>query len=69
MTYKLPEPDPTRAAIVDKIEEAQRLISNAMDMAKVHGLDSRGGPWRPLDQAYAWLQQANRRARSNPRQR
>lgn len=69
MTYKLPEPDPTRALIVDKIEEVQRAISMAMDLAKIHGLDARGGPYRPLDQAYAWLVQVNRRARSTTRKR
>lgn len=58
-----PKTKPTRANIVKRIQAAQAAIDGAMDLVKAAGLTDRGGPLLPLDKAYAWLVDANRKAR------
>lgn len=58
-----PKTKPTRANIVHRIEAAQAAIDGAMDLVKKADLTGRNDPLKPLDNAYQWLVEANRRAR------
>lgn len=63
MTQWSSKTKPTRANILIRIEAALAASNGAMDLVKAAGMSGRGGPLRPLDQAYNWLVDAHRKTR------